>query len=64
MQIVVEDIAAARLELVERGVDISPIRHFENGAWLDGPGGRWNSFIFFDDPDGNSWTIQERPADA
>ncbi len=27
-----------------------------------GPGGDWNSFIFFSDPDGNSWAVQERPA--
>ena len=27
-----------------------------------GRGGDWNSFIFFSDPDGNGWTVQERPA--
>jgi hypothetical protein len=25
-------------------------------------GGQWNSFVFFDDPDGNSWAVQEKPA--
>lgn len=25
------------------------------------PGEPWNSFIFFSDPDGNSWTVQEKP---
>ena len=64
LQIVVSDLAAARAQLVERGVDVTPIRRFEDGAWHDGPGGRWNSFIFFDDPDGNSWTVQQRPDDA
>jgi hypothetical protein len=29
----------------------------------DGPGARWNSFVLFKDPDGNGWTVQERPAD-
>lgn len=62
MQLVVSDIDAARAQLVEREVDVSPVRHFENGAWIDGHGGDWNSFIFFKDPDGNSWTVQQRPA--
>jgi catechol 2,3-dioxygenase-like lactoylglutathione lyase family enzyme len=63
IQLVVSDIEAARAQLVERGVEVTPVRHVdENGAWVDGPGGRWNSFIFFNDPDGNGWTVQERPA--
>jgi hypothetical protein len=61
MQLVVADIEAARAELVERGVDVSPIRHIDDGVWIDGKGGDWNSFVFFDDPDGNSWTVQEAP---
>ena len=28
----------------------------------DGHGGPWNAFVFFDDPDGNSWAVQEKPA--
>lgn len=62
LQLVVSDVAAARAGLVERGVDVSPIRHVENGVMVDGPGGDWNSFIFFNDPDGNSWAVQERPS--
>jgi catechol 2,3-dioxygenase-like lactoylglutathione lyase family enzyme len=62
LQIVVSDVGAARAELIERGAEVSKIQHFENGGMADGPGGDWNSFIFFSDPDGNSWTIQERPA--
>jgi predicted enzyme related to lactoylglutathione lyase len=62
MQLVVSDIEAARAELVERGVDAGGVRHFADGAWTDGPGGPWNSFLFFSDPDGNGWTVQERPA--
>jgi catechol 2,3-dioxygenase-like lactoylglutathione lyase family enzyme len=61
MQLCVTDIDAARVELVERGLDVTPVRHIEDGAWLDGHGGPWNSFMFFSDPDGNSWAIQEKP---
>jgi len=61
MQLVVADLAAARAELLERGVEVTPIRHVDNGTWVDGPGGAWNSFIFFNDPDGNAWTVQEKP---
>lgn len=62
MQLVVDDVAAARAELAERGVDVTPVRHIIDGEWIDGHGGPWNSFIFFDDPDGNSWSVQEKPA--
>lgn len=63
LQLVVTDIETARAQLVERGVDVSPIRHvdLESGQWVDGPGGDWNSFIFFDDPDGNAWAVQQAP---
>ncbi|HYY89798.1 MAG TPA: VOC family protein [Chloroflexota bacterium] len=62
LQLCVTDIQAARQELLDRGVDVSPIRHVDNGAWVDGPGGPWNSFFFFSDPDRNGWTVQEKPA--
>jgi catechol 2,3-dioxygenase-like lactoylglutathione lyase family enzyme len=62
IQLVVDDIDAARAELSGRGVEVSGVRHFENGVWLEGHGGRWNSFADFKDPDGNRWTLQERPA--
>jgi len=57
------DIDAAYAHLVERGVDVSPIRHVDQvqGGWADGKGGPYNSFIFFKDPDGNGWAIQESP---
>jgi predicted enzyme related to lactoylglutathione lyase len=61
IQMVVDDIAAARAEIVERGVDASPIWHMEGGEQVDGPGGPWNSFVTFSDPDGNGWVLQERP---
>lgn len=61
LQIIVDDIEAARAELVERGVDATPVRNFTDGEWRDGKGGEWNSFVFFSDPDGNAWILQERP---
>jgi catechol 2,3-dioxygenase-like lactoylglutathione lyase family enzyme len=64
LQLVVSDVDTARAELLARGVDVSPVRHFEGTSFVDGRGGDWNSFIFFSDPDGNGWTVQERPASA
>src|SRR5262249_29478891 len=64
LQLVVSDIAAARAELATRGVDVSTIQHFEEGVQKEGPGGDWNSFIFFSDPDGNGWAVQQKPAGA
>jgi len=62
VQLVVSDVAKAREELVSKGVEVTPVRHVDNGEWRDGHGGPWNSFIFFSDPDGNSWAVQEKPA--
>jgi len=55
-QLVVPDIEAARKELVERGVDVSDIKRFNED---DG-----GAFVFFDDPDGNNWGVQEIRARA
>jgi catechol 2,3-dioxygenase-like lactoylglutathione lyase family enzyme len=62
LQLIVADIEVARAELVERGVEASPVQHMEDGEWVEGRGGTWNSFVFFSDPDGNGWVLQERPA--
>ena len=62
LQIVVSDIEAAWAELVERGVETSPVQHMEDGGWVEGRGGDWNSFVFFSDPDGNGWVLQQSPA--
>ena len=62
LQLVVPDIEAARTQLAERGVAVSQVQHYVGATRVDGPGGRWNSFIFFSDPDGNAWAVQERPA--
>lgn len=61
--LVVSDIVAARAELVERGVEVSDIRHLESGKWVAGPDPQhddYNSFADFSDPDGNGWVLQER----
>ncbi len=61
--LVVSDIEEARAELVERGVDVSEIRHFDSGTWVPGPDPErrdYGSFADFSDPDGNTWVLQER----
>jgi predicted enzyme related to lactoylglutathione lyase len=60
--LVVTDIEAARAELVERGVDVSEVRHLELGQWVPGPDPErrdYASFADFSDPDDNSWVLQE-----
>jgi predicted enzyme related to lactoylglutathione lyase len=52
MQLVVSDASAARQELLARGVEVSELRIFD--AERDG-----GTFFFFDDPDGNSWAVQQ-----
>jgi catechol 2,3-dioxygenase-like lactoylglutathione lyase family enzyme len=51
LQLVVRDLDAARAELLDRGVEVSPVQ-----ALAPGDGGR---FVFFTDPDGNNWAVQE-----
>jgi predicted enzyme related to lactoylglutathione lyase len=48
LQVVVEDVEAARGELAGRGVEVSEIQDFA-----------WGSFVFFSDPDGNRWAVQQ-----
>jgi catechol 2,3-dioxygenase-like lactoylglutathione lyase family enzyme len=63
--LVVKDIEKARAELVERGVEIGEIRHFDGTAWAPGKGDSpYNSFADFRDPDGNTWVLQEGPAES
>jgi catechol 2,3-dioxygenase-like lactoylglutathione lyase family enzyme len=60
--LVVEDIEAARAELVERGVEVSDIRHLGESGWAPGPDPEhrdYASFADFADPDGNTWVLQE-----
>ncbi len=47
LQMVVDDAAASRQELADRGVEVSDVQVFP-----------WGSFVFFKDPDGNGWALQ------
>ena len=53
LHLVVSDVEAARAELVGRGVEVSEVQVFD-----------WGSFVFFADPDGNGWAVQQVPARA
>jgi predicted enzyme related to lactoylglutathione lyase len=48
LQMVVADIHAAHAELTARGVEVSEVQEFP-----------WGFFVFFNDPDGNSWAVQQ-----
>ena len=50
LQLVVADIEQAHSELAERGVEVSDVKDFP-----------WGSFVFFADPDGNRWSVQQVP---
>jgi len=51
LQMVVPDIEAAHDELVKRGAEVSEIQELA-----------WGRFVFFNDPDGNGWAVQQLPA--
>jgi catechol 2,3-dioxygenase-like lactoylglutathione lyase family enzyme len=62
LQLCVADIEAAHALLEGRGVPVTPVRHHDGTGFVDGRShDDWNSFFFFDDPDGNSWAVQESP---
>jgi catechol 2,3-dioxygenase-like lactoylglutathione lyase family enzyme len=61
LQLCVADIEAAHGVLAGRGVPVSAVKHHDGSGMVDGKGDDWNSFFFFDDPDGNSWAVQESP---
>ncbi len=50
LQLVVPEIHTARAELLERGVEVGEVQEFP-----------WGSFVFFSDPDGNRWSVQQLP---
>jgi catechol 2,3-dioxygenase-like lactoylglutathione lyase family enzyme len=50
LQLVVDDIQAAHAELAGRGVEVSEVQSFP-----------WGEFVFFSDPDGNGWAVQQIP---
>ena len=51
LQLVVNDIEAARAQLAGRGIEVSPVQTLDP---RDG-----GKFVFFRDPDGNNWAVQE-----
>jgi predicted enzyme related to lactoylglutathione lyase len=51
VQVVVEDVEEARRQLVANGVKVSDVDVQP-----------WGSFVFFSDPDGNTWALQQLPA--
>jgi len=62
--LIVSDIEKARADLVERGVEVSEVFHFADllGPRVAGPDpkrGSYGSFASFNDPDGNTWLLQE-----
>ncbi|WP_328990266.1 glyoxalase superfamily protein [Kribbella sp. NBC_01245] len=62
--LVVNDIEAARAELVERGVAVSEPFHFTaegQQPGLEPNRVKYGTFLSFEDPDGNGWTVQEVP---
>ena len=62
LHLIVTDIVAARAELVERGVEVTEVRHIAEGEWVPGPDPEhadYNSFADFKDLDGNTWVLQE-----
>ncbi len=42
-------------------MEVSTIQHHDGNGFAEGKGDDWNSFIFFSDPDGNAWAVQESP---
>ena len=50
VQLVVDDADQAHAELAERGVEVSEVQEFP-----------WGRFVFFSDPDGNAWAVQQIP---
>ena len=58
-QLVVDDVEAARKQLVDRGVDVGEVTQFGPQGRQPGHGGNYNAFVFFKDPDGHPWAVQE-----
>jgi catechol 2,3-dioxygenase-like lactoylglutathione lyase family enzyme len=51
LTLVVADVQAARADLAGQGVDVSEVSELA-----------WGSFVYFEDPDGNRWAVQQMPA--
>ncbi len=48
LQVVVADVQAAHDQLAAKGVEVSDVQDFP-----------WGRFVFFSDPDGNGWAVQQ-----
>ena len=48
LQVVVDDVDLTRKDLLERGIDVGDVHEFP-----------WGRFVYFSDPDGNGWAVQE-----
>src|SRR4030095_5341778 len=60
--LIVADIEAARKALIDAGIEVSEIFHLGPNGFVDGPDperGTYRSLATFNDPDGNSWLLQE-----
>jgi catechol 2,3-dioxygenase-like lactoylglutathione lyase family enzyme len=60
--LVVSDVAAARAELAQKGIDVSEVFHLGGEGRVSGPEPErrsYSSLASFSDPDGNQWTLQE-----
>jgi catechol 2,3-dioxygenase-like lactoylglutathione lyase family enzyme len=67
LHLVVTDIEAAHAELTGRGAPISDFFHFSAAgqqAGLDPQRQKYGTYLSFSDPDGNSWVVQEVPAEG
>ena len=66
LQMTVPDIFAVHDELAERGVDVSEVQTFDQQAGefrnVEGEPEPFNAFVFFNDPDGNGWALQQGPS--
>ena len=63
--LVVRDVRAARAQLVERGVEVGELQVFDEGAYRPAEEGENLDLVgcvFFSDPDGNRWCVQQIPA--
>jgi catechol 2,3-dioxygenase-like lactoylglutathione lyase family enzyme len=62
LELVVDDIDAAREDLVSRGVEVSDLFHLGESGLVPGPDPQRRSYLTyasFSDPDGNGWLLQE-----
>lgn len=64
LQLVTPDVQAARAQLVARGVGVSTVQVFQGGSFRPAREGGpldYSRFVFFSDPEGNAWALQQLP---